>query len=31
MNESRYNKYIKTKSAKLPFETKNNNISFCFF
>ena len=30
MNESRHNQYIKTKSVKLPFNTKNSNISFCF-
>ena len=30
MNESRHNQYIKTKSVKLPFKTKNSNISFCF-
>ena len=31
MNESRNNQYIKTKSVKLPFKTRNSNISFCFF
>ena len=30
MNEYRHNQYIKTKSVKLPFKTKNSNISFCF-
>ena len=30
MNESRHNQYVKTKSVKLPFKTKNSNISFCF-
>ena len=28
MNESRHNQYIKR--VKLPFKTKNSNISFCF-